>query len=505
MEKLHDTDTQIIAVYCSGVRQVNGQYIRTGSRSAGKDVWRKKNENLGILMSNEGRWYISDCGNDFQPSGVDHLDYFVSDESTTDIPIETDWFLGDDGTLPLPKLKFLNSDSRLHALVSALRATGMQHFNSGRFPEALINLESVLELDAACLSDYVIIASCLIETQESDSAIQTLIELSMRNDLLDSDDGAPLYTIDDRTQVSTLLLKLFDISKMSSVADFIRVLEVKSLYRFVEFVFTVGEALKSVLQLGALRAEFQVSGGVEIAMAFRDLYRNIEQVTFDTRDTAVSRMKAFSLADAFRQLSGDGKLDERGRDATFKIFWEAGTRVDIPKEIDPKELESRTKDLDPAKEMKCSVIKNISEGVDVDRKTYDNIRTRLLQGINHQFSLEEINQHDCNNTQLKLISIHGVVFDVTDNLEKYAPDGEYFFFPGHDISYPLAVSSLSGDHVDKLYRLEDVNHLKRVYGWMEYFEKKYKVVGRMAEYADEANWALPPVGDDEPEMQCCIM
>ena len=250
-----------------------------------------------------------------------------------------------------------------------------------------------------------------------------------------------------------------------------------------------------------------LAGGVEVAIGLREFYRAIELFTFDARDTAVSRMKVFSFTDSFRQYASDGKLDHKGRDGTFKNFWEAGVQREVDPVLDPREQDSRVKDLDPAKEMKCSVIKSITdsnEGEDATSK-FERKRKELLSKASREFTVSEINQHDCNNTELKLISIHGVVFDVTHNLEKYAPDGEYFFFPGHDISYPLAVSSLSGDHVDELYRLESLEHLKRVYGWMEYFENKYAVVGRMKEYENESKWDLPPQGEDEPDMQCTVM
>lgn len=165
------------------------------------------------------------------------------------------------------------------------------------------------------------------------------------------------------------------------------------------------------------------------------------------------------------------------------------------------------KDLNSAKEVKCKFIKSINETeeTDADLKRFSDTRARLLKGVDKTYSIPEIQKRDCNNTEPKLISIHGVIFDVTHNLEKYAPDGEYLFFPGHDITYPLAVSSLSGDFVDNLYKLESVDHLKRVYGWMDYFEKKYKVVARMVEYNREDDFSSPPTGEEEPDMQCTIM
>jgi hypothetical protein len=267
-------------------------------------------------------------------------------------------------------------------------------------------------------------------------------------------------------------------------------------------------SIDAIVRAADERMAFQLAGGVEVAVNLRDFYRQIELYSLDQRDSAINRMKIFSVTDSFRQYASDGKLDLNGRDGTFKNFWEAGMQreQDDGKIIEPREEDARIKDLDPAKEMKCSVIKSINEQKNEGIEKFLARRAELLDiAPDTHFSLDDIHKCDCNNYALKLISIHGIVFDVTHNLEKYAPDGEYFFFPGHDITYPLAVSSLSGDHVDELYQLEKPEHLKRVYGWMEYFVNKYKIIGKMTEYENEKSWNLPPQGEKEPEMQCSIM
>jgi len=268
-------------------------------------------------------------------------------------------------------------------------------------------------------------------------------------------------------------------------------------------------------ELTDTQLEFQLAGGLELAIALRGVYRRIEQYTFGSRDAAVSRMKVFSMTDLFRRMTSDSRPDAKGRDPSFKIFWEVGmTKNDTKGEgadqvYDPREIEARNKDNDPAKEMKCSVIKAINDSSETDANlaSFRFIRDRLYKTRTSEkiYQVSDLHNHDCNNELLKLISIHGIVFDVTENLEKYAPDGEYYFFAGHDITYPLAVSALSGDHVDKLYKLSSVDHLKRVYGWMEYFEKKYKVVGWLGEWDSEDDMPDPPQGEEEPEMQCIIM
>jgi len=304
------------------------------------------------------------------------------------------------------------------------------------------------------------------------------------------------------------------------ISEYVKILQNKKLYKFLEYINWICEELKRLgsqpsessnvdaLLLSASRQrEFKLSGGLEVATQFRDFYRSIGAYCFSDRDIALNRMKIFSAADMFRQWSSDGRLDSKGRDGNFKVFWEVGMEQpnnDVV-EYDIRELEARTKDNDPSKEMKCSVIKSINDSGSEDLDRFADHRIRLRKMTDTKYTLSEVNKHDCENTELKLISIHGIIFDVTENLEKYAPDGEYFFFAGHDISYPLAVSALSGDFVDHLYKLTSVDHLKRVYGWMSYFENKYKVVGTLVEWDNEDSLPDPPQGEDEPEMQCSIM
>mmetsp|Transcript_749 Transcript_749/g.1762 ORF Transcript_749/g.1762 Transcript_749/m.1762 type:complete len:165 (+) Transcript_749:1135-1629(+) len=133
--------------------------------------------------------------------------------------------------------------------------------------------------------------------------------------------------------------------------------------------------------------------------------------------------------------------------------------------------------------------------------------TEKLHGNNLELgnvSLDELHRHDVHNTR-KLISVHGVVFDVSENLEKYAPDGEYFFFTGRDITWPLSVTALNGEYADLFYHPLRPDHLRKVYGWMEYYADKYEVVGYLTEYDKEDAFEPPPEQEEEPEMECCIM
>lgn len=509
-----------IAVYLAGTREVNGVYSATSRLSAGFPMFRKRGTNVGVLKFDDGKVYISDCGEEFTPAGVDHLDFYLS-ESKLDKDLNSlKLSVAEDGLSPAPRIRVVNDES-LKTLASALQAQAYRHMKNEQRESAVLHLESVVQL-APDIDDFISLTRLYLATGETSHAYRTLVCLSKETPILFNEEG-PLYTPTQRVTVCQLLSEC--VKPAAPLQEVVPVLLCKSLYPFFEFIIPLCDnirnrmelrdfnphayddgAVERLLSVAEARKEFQLAGGLEVAISFREFYRNIERYTFDQRDCAINRMKIFSCTDSFRQSASDGKLDIRGRDGTFKNFWEVGLQKDVPEPVDPREEEARIKDLDPAKEMKCSVIKGINEQNESSIEKFLQRREELqAKAPKTWFSLSDIQKCDCNNSELKMISIHGIVFDVTHNLEKYAPDGEYFFFPGHDITYPLAVSSLSGDHVDELYKLENPEHLKRVYGWMEYFVNKYEILGRMKEYENEAKWEKPPQGEEEPEMQCAIM
>jgi hypothetical protein len=520
--------SECIAVYLAGSNHANGLYFPSGEEYRGFPRFRKRGSNVGIIRFDDRKLYISDCGPEFHPSGTDHLDFYVTlSEFRADITTP-EFDVGEDGRLPVPKLRFVSKDS-LRSLISALRAQGHKLVAQDSTHDAILHFSSLIELGAPVLNDYLTLARLQLEGENVSEAWTVMTALTRNNDLL-FEQGVPRYSKSQRSEISTLLVR--SCGEDRSIARMVAILAEKSLYPFLEFVISLCDdlkqkmdlekfnphafddaSIKNLIRVAEERRAFQLAGGLEIAINLRELYRTIDTFTFDQRDTSVNRMKIFSLTDTFRQFGSDGKLDLRGRDGTFKNFWEAGSAQRNEEEssapIDPRVQDSRIKDLDPSKEAKCSVIKAINdskEPEETDISRFLNRRSELLKSApNKIYSLEDIRKCDCNNSELKLISIHSIVFDVTHNLEKYAPDGEYYFFPGHDISYSLAVSSLSGDHVDELYLLERPEHLKRVYGWLEYFVNKYKIVGRMIEYDQESSWPPPPQGEEEPEMQCSIM
>jgi len=501
---------QCIVVYCAGDSRVNGCFIESLSVSENCPMYRKIDSNIGIVKF-QGKWYISDCGDEFAPSGESHLDFYSADATSGTLPIDCLWSKEEDGIEPSPRSKLCDPRG-LVTLFSALRVAGSRYMSVGDYQSARIHLESVLAIGSGEMKDFVKLAELHVEANNFKDAWDLLLCLSTKEDILSDCNYAPKYTLEDRMEISTLCIGAFEgmYSHSYSIDDLTKSLTMNpSILRFTEFTDYICLKIKSLVVNEETERAFQLAGGLELAISLRGVYRQIDLYTFGSRDAATTRMKIFSLTDSFRQFTSDCRPDAKGRDPTFKTFWEAGmTKGEDRKDgYDPREMEARSKDNDPAKEVKCTVIKSINDAGETDTTKFEMIRKRLIDSkvSDTVYSVSDLHAHDCNNSVLKLISIHGIVFDVTENLEKYAPDGEYYFFAGHDITYPLAVSALSGDHVDKLYKMTSEEHLKRIYGWMEYFEKKYKVMGWLGEWDNENTMEDPPAGDEEPEMQCRIM
>ena len=510
---------ECILVVGAGALQANGRYIVTDCVSGSERMYRKEGSNIGLLRFDDGRWYISDCGAAFTPSGVDHLDFYVSAGPTSLPPTSIAWGIGEDGCMPIPSLKIANRHE-MDSVVARLRESATQCASEHRLAQAVVCLGSLIGLGTPSIADFRSLALYQSELDQYDSAWGTLLDVCRSESLLFDNHGCPLYSLEDRVSISAQLLQCRR-DHLGTVAALVSILQETTVYPFFEFLLPVCDHLERLLGVEGLdtklstcntatvdrllrvreaREEFKRCGGVDIAIHLRQLYRRVDLLTFSTRDTAVVRMRIFSVTDALRQVWNDGRVDDKGRDATFTSFWDVGINADI-------EDEARMKDMDPAKEDKCAVIKAVADSeAEADLAGFQATRERLLQvGAPRPYALAEVQLHDCRHPTLKLISIHGVVFDVTDNLDKYAPNGEYAFVPGHDITYCLAISSLGGDFVDHMYRLTEARHLKRVYGWMEYFQHKYAVVGHLKEYADENKWERPPQVSAEPDMQCSIM
>ncbi|KAF4672092.1 hypothetical protein FOL47_000959 [Perkinsus chesapeaki] len=548
-----DPQEEAVLVTGAGTVRTNGRYYKTDRASVeGVAMYRKPGSSLGLIYWEDGKWYIADCGDEFSPAGEDHLDFYSADAGVLKEKVPTNgWAVEEDGMAPPPKVDF-GDDCAAKGAASMLMGkvkVDMRRAGNKGSDELVADCRSAIALNPT-FDSYFTLATILEGLERKDEAYEALAELGGADWIKY---GAPenYYVMEQRKQASELLARVHDPAK-EDVAHLCRILLDTRIHRFTDYIVRVSKTLREMLdqegghgyytsdgstneddheeeararEFAKRQREFRDCDGLTVAHNMRMLYRNIEKFTFDTRDLALTRTKLFSAADAFRAFATPEvqRIDNRGVDATFKKFWQ----TDVKNDENPYEsTESKLKDTDPEKEDKCPVIKNINESDDMDseRERQETYRKRLwdsgkpweamllllssrdnigqLSQVG-EISLGTLHAHDCN-AQLKLISVHGVVFDVSENLDKYAPDGEYFFFAGRDITWPLATSALNGEYADQFYNLSPEMR-KKVYGWMEYYEKKYKVVGYLDKYHSEEAFPEPPPEDEQPEMECTIM
>ena len=420
----------LLLIQKAGSPEVNGIYYQINSTT-----FRKEHSNIGLLLWTDNIWYFSDCGPEFTPAGVDHLDFYTAPSSPVSTLASLSWEVSEDGLSPRPQISSLNS---FDSLVS------VPFFSAAVLRE---------------LSQY---------SASHKKEISDLLGLKYGVDGLSFEDLSAVVGVEE--------ISVFFEFYLSACTELVRRLDPRKIKNVTE-----------ILEISELERNFR-SRGLEIAETVRDVYRKIETLGISDRDKILGRTRLFAAADFLRSVVTGGRLDGDGRDAFFRVFWTEAA-----------------KDEDPDKETKCPVIKEA-----LDRQDELVIseclakRSRLLAGTSEVIDLNKLAIHDCHNNELRLISIHGIVWNVTDNLEKYAPEGEYHFFPGKDITFPMAVSSLSDKHANKFFALTP-EMLLRVYGWIDYFEKKYTVYAKLAEWQGEAEFPEAPKEDTEENMDCVLM
>ena len=81
------------------------------------------------------------------------------------------------------------------------------------------------------------------------------------------------------------------------------------------------------------------------------------------------------------------------------------------------------------------------------------------------------------------LSVHGIVFDVSDGRNFYGPDGPYEAFAGHECGVALAKMSFDAEHLDDLEGCEKLNSGEKMEleGWIEKFTyyRNYPIKGRL--------------------------
>ncbi|RLV87702.1 putative steroid-binding protein 3 [Meyerozyma sp. JA9] len=98
------------------------------------------------------------------------------------------------------------------------------------------------------------------------------------------------------------------------------------------------------------------------------------------------------------------------------------------------------------------------------------------------FTRSQLSLYDGKSKPLVYVGIRGYVFDVTPNKASYGPGKSYNVFVGKDATRLLALNKLkvTGDITDSnTWSTEGLTEkqLEAVDKWMEYFKKRYKIVG----------------------------
>mmetsp|Transcript_53239 Transcript_53239/g.116881 ORF Transcript_53239/g.116881 Transcript_53239/m.116881 type:complete len:537 (-) Transcript_53239:288-1898(-) len=512
----------------AGSREVNGVYSTVDIKDDGAGPsYRKDGTDLGLLRFRDGFWYLSDCGKEFKACGEDHVDYYVCAVDGSDAP-RKGWEV-EQGVAPAPEVQAADSKSISGMAAKALKQA-QAYMGQKKFALAAKEAGSAQALDPKLLEAYAVEAEAHLQLDQRDDAFDTVARLGgavwLREGYADEH-----YTKLDRQRFSEILQRARPIG--DNVVQLTQTLLEHRVHRFLDYILGVtkqvhlltdneGEPVDDAAELRQQKERlklFRQNGGLQCAEVLRSLYRSIDVFCFDSRDTALSRSRIFHVTDALRILAEGTVINDQERDPTFKSFW----KKDQFNEENPyQSAAAALKDNDPKKEKKCPVINSINKGEDteenvddMDEKEYQDYMRRTLlkvpkgEKISGKYTkegnvdLDFLIKHDCNATY-KMISVHGVVFDVSDNLEKYAPDGEYFFFAGKDISWCLSCSALNGEYANTFFKWRE-EHLRKIYGWMEYYKEKYTVVGYLDKFDQEDEFADPPEEEDEPEMECSIM
>ena len=97
-----------------------------------------------------------------------------------------------------------------------------------------------------------------------------------------------------------------------------------------------------------------------------------------------------------------------------------------------------------------------------------------------QYTLEELSKYNATDPSLPiLICIKTEIFDVSSNAEMYTPPKGYSVFAGKNASRALAKSSLKPEEcIGDINGLKE-DELKTLEKWVEFFRKKYPIVGEL--------------------------
>jgi predicted heme/steroid binding protein len=122
-------------------------------------------------------------------------------------------------------------------------------------------------------------------------------------------------------------------------------------------------------------------------------------------------------------------------------------------------------------------------------------------------TLETLNQYHCNNPTRRMLSLRGIVYDVTSGEKSYGSDGAYKEYAGHDITLALALHKTDEKWLDTFVKMKE-KWIETAKGWNEYFDAKYPVAGQLENWVNSDPETWPELTEEELndlEKGCCIM
>ena len=120
-------------------------------------------------------------------------------------------------------------------------------------------------------------------------------------------------------------------------------------------------------------------------------------------------------------------------------------------------------------------------------------------------TLETLNKYHCQNPDRRMISLFGVVYDVTSSLKSYGPDGAYKEYAGHDITLALSKHKTDEKWLDKFVKMKE-KWIEDAKGWAGYFEAKYPVCAKLDKWEeDPETWPELTAEELEAFEKCVIM
>ena len=115
--------------------------------------------------------------------------------------------------------------------------------------------------------------------------------------------------------------------------------------------------------------------------------------------------------------------------------------------------------------------------------------------VKTKFTLDEIHQYDSFSNRI-LLSIMGIVYDVTTGKDFFGYGGPYDVYAGCDCTYALATMDLTNSAVDKFeYELDEkFGDSQTLADWVAYFDFKYIRVGELVDRTHPIDITTLPKG-----------